>query len=230
MTCSKGAIRIATAFLNDVVQAVESIQPNPPPDIAKYMTDPDVLSAVDEAMGPGTSSIIGKPTINIGTINGGVKVNMIPDHCEFELDIRLPVGLLAEEVMDMLDGIIADEKYSEASIELTKQDAASNPASSSTIDHPVIDLIKNNAEDVGGLRPAMIPSMGATDCKHYRYAGVPAYVYGCSPLSSKSSSCLFRTELTSTVASVNESASVDEFIHVTRVHALTAWDLLAGEV
>ncbi|BCS27801.1 uncharacterized protein APUU_60849S [Aspergillus puulaauensis] len=215
LNLSKGAIRIATAFLNDVVRAVESIRPNPPPDIAKYMTDPDVLSAVDEAMGPGTSSIIGKPTVNIGTINGGVKVNMIPDYCEFELDTRLPVGLLAEEVMDVLDGIIADGKYSDASIELTKQDAASNPASFSTIDHPVIDLIKNNAEDIGGLRPSMIPSMGATDCKHYRYAGVPAYVYGCSPLS---------------MASVNESASVDEFIHVTKVHALTVWDLLAGEL
>lgn len=30
------------------------------------------------------------------------------------------------------------------------------------------------------------------------------------------------------VASVNESASVDEFVHVTKVHALTVWDLLAG--
>lgn len=149
------------------------------------MTDPDVLSAVDEAMGPGTSTIIGKPTVNIGTINGGVKVNMIPDYCEFELDIRLPVGLLAEEVLDVIDKIIADEKYADASIELKKQDAASNPASFSTIDHAVIDLIKNNAEAVGGLRPAMIPSMGATDCKHYRYVGVPAYVYGCSTLSSK---------------------------------------------
>lgn len=172
--------------MNDVVQAVEAIQPNPPADIAKYMNDPDVLAAVDEAMGPGTSSIIGKPTVNIGTIKGGVKVNMIPDHCEFELDIRLPVGLLAEQVLDVINEIIADEKYANASIELKKQEAASNPASFSTIDHPAIDLIKKNAEDVGGLRPAMIPSMGATDCKHYRYAGVPAYVYGCSPLSSKS--------------------------------------------
>ncbi|OJJ07858.1 hypothetical protein ASPVEDRAFT_34035 [Aspergillus versicolor CBS 583.65] len=213
LNLSEGAIRIAMAFLNDVVQTVESIQPNPPSDIAKYMTDPEVLAAVDVAMGPGTSRIIGKPTVNIGTIKGGVKVNMIPDHCEFELDIRLPVGLLAEEVLDVINEIIADEKYASASIELRKQEAASNPASFSTIDHPVIDLIKKNAEDVGGSRPAMIPSMGATDCKHYRYAGIPAYVYGCSPLS---------------MASVNESASVDESIHVTKVHALTVWDLLAG--
>ena len=33
--------------------------------------------------------------------------------------------------------------------------------------------------------PLAIPSMGAVDCKHYRYAGIPAYVYGCSPKTSE---------------------------------------------
>jgi len=31
---------------------------------------------------------------------------------------------------------------------------------------------------------------------------------------------------TTIVAAVNESASVDEFLHVTKVHALATWDLL----
>ncbi|KAL4903351.1 hypothetical protein BDW74DRAFT_186036 [Aspergillus multicolor] len=220
LNLSKGAIRTATTFLNEVVKAVESIEPTPPPEIAKYLTDPEVLRAVDEAMGPGTSSIIAKPTVNIGTISGGVKVNMIPDHCAFELDIRLPIGLTAEEVLGVLDDIVrkheGQDTTGQTRIELAKQEAASNPSSFSVIHHPIIDLIKRNAEapGVGETKPAMIPSMGATDCKHYRYAGVPAYVYGCSPL---------------TMASVNESASVDEFLHVTKVHALTVWDYLTRE-
>ncbi|CAI7618593.1 unnamed protein product [Penicillium pancosmium] len=209
LNLSKGAIRTAAEFLNAVVEDVESIEPNPPPEIAKYLTDPKVLAVVDEAMGPNTSSIIARPTVNIGTIKGGVKVNMIPDLCTFELDIRLPVGLVASEVMAVLES--AASNYPDAKIELKQQDAASNPASFSTIDHPIIGLVKENAEKAGASHAIAIPSMGATDCKHYRYADIPAYAYGCSPLS---------------MASFNESASLDEFIHVTKVHASTVWDYL----
>ncbi|KAL4886039.1 hypothetical protein BJY04DRAFT_178403 [Aspergillus karnatakaensis] len=209
LNLSKGAIRTATEFLASVVEAVESIEPNPPPEIARYLTDPEVLAAVDKAMGPATSTIIAQPTVNIGTINGGVKVNMIPDQCTFELDIRLPIGLVAEDVLAVINSLAT--KHPNATIEITTQEAASNPASFSTIDHPIIECIKNAAKSAGGDRPVMIPSMGATDCKHYRYAGIPAYVYGCNPF---------------TMAGVDESASVDEFLHVTKVHALTAWHLL----
>ncbi|KAL3476291.1 hypothetical protein BJX99DRAFT_258611 [Aspergillus californicus] len=213
LNLSKGAIRAATALLSEIISAVESIEPTPPPELASYLTDPEVLAAVDKAMGPGTSSIIAKPTVNIGTVSGGVKINMIPDYCVFGLDIRLPVGLLAEQVITVIDSVV--ERYPDAKIQFERHDAASNPASFSTINHPIIDLIQSNAHDVGGFRPVAIPSMGATDCKHYRYAGIPAYVYGCSPI---------------TMASVNESASVDEFLHVTKVHALATLDYLVAGI
>ncbi|KAJ5904490.1 hypothetical protein N7504_006873 [Penicillium tannophilum] len=209
LNLSKGAVRTATVFLAEVVNAVESITPNPPPEIGLHLKDPDTLKAVDKAMGPGTSTIIALPTVNIGTISGGVKVNMIPESCNFELDIRLPVGLVAAEVMAVIEAVVP--RYPDATIELRRQEAASNPSSFSSIDHPIIGHLKENANTVGGFHPRLIPSMGATDCKHYRYIGIPAYVYGCSPHS---------------MAAMNESASVDEFLHVTKVHALATWDLL----
>ncbi|KAL4789361.1 hypothetical protein BDV19DRAFT_397151 [Aspergillus venezuelensis] len=217
LNLSKGAIRTATSFLTAAIPEIESLRPDIPPELSRYLSDPTVLSEVDRAMGPGTSSIIAKPTVNIGTITGGVKVNMIPDSCTFQLDIRLPVGLAAETVMGVLGSVATRPEYADmdASIEFRKQEAASNPASYSDINHPLVELIQRNAEapGVGGRRPIAIPSMGATDCKHYRYKGIPAFVYGCSPL---------------TMASVNESASVDEFLHVTKVMALATWDYLAA--
>jgi acetylornithine deacetylase/succinyl-diaminopimelate desuccinylase-like protein len=186
---------------------------NAPPEMAIHLKDPETLAAVDRAMGPGTSTIIAKPTVNIGTIKGGTKVNMIPDTCEFELDIRLPVGLTAEEVLSVLDSI--GQRYADegASITPKKQEAASNPSSFSPLDHAMVECLKNAATRAGGPQPVATPSMGATDCKHYRYAGIPAYVYGCRP---------------STMASVHESASVEEFYHVTRTHALAGWEFLSG--
>jgi acetylornithine deacetylase/succinyl-diaminopimelate desuccinylase-like protein len=147
------------------------------------MRNPETLAAVDRAMGPGTSTVIGRPTVNVGTINGGLKVNMIPEECNFEVDIRLPIGLVADQVMAVINSLIPN--YPDATIELRKQEAASNPSSFSSIDHAMIGHLMKNVELLGDSSPAIIPSMGATDCKHYRYAGVPAYVYGCSPVSSK---------------------------------------------
>lgn len=166
-----------------MVEAVESMDPTPPPEIGKHMKNPETLAAVDRAMGPGTSTVIARPTVNIGTIKGGLKVNMIPEQCIFEIDIRLPIGLVTDQVMTVIHSVILH--YPNATIKLRKQEAASNPSSYSSIDHDMVKHLTQNVELVGGSRPAIIPSMGATDCKHYRYAGVPAYVYGCSPFSSK---------------------------------------------
>lgn len=181
---SKGAIRTSASYLAEVIEAVESMQVNAPPDIERHMTDPDVLKAVDRAMGPGTSTVIGRPTVNVGTIRGGLKVNVIPEVCIFELDIRLPISLAADAVLDVLHSVAG--RFSEAAVEIEVQSAASNPSSFSTIDHPIIACIAGNAEEIVPDCPAtLVPSMGATDCKHYRYAGIPAYVYGCSPYSSE---------------------------------------------
>ncbi|EAU30917.1 conserved hypothetical protein [Aspergillus terreus NIH2624] len=172
LNLSKGAIRTATGFLADAIEAVESLNVSAQPEIAAHLHNPETLAIIDQAMGPGTSTIIARPTVNIGTIKGGMKVNMIPDTCQFELDIRLPVGLTAEEVIAVLDSI--KQQYSNATITLRKQEAASNPSSFSPIDHPMIRCLENSVHLVGGSLPVAIPSMGATDCKHYRYAGVPA--------------------------------------------------------
>ena len=43
-------------------------------------------------MGDGAADAMLIPTVNIGTIKGGVKINMIPSECTFEAEIRIPIG------------------------------------------------------------------------------------------------------------------------------------------
>jgi succinyl-diaminopimelate desuccinylase len=45
------------------------------------------------------------PTMNIGTIRGGDKVNVVADWCEFELDFRFLPGQTAQEVLRRLKAI-----------------------------------------------------------------------------------------------------------------------------
>ncbi|KAI7771541.1 hypothetical protein LZL87_011744 [Fusarium oxysporum] len=167
---SKGAIRTASAFINEVIKSVESLPADLPGEMERHLEKPEVKRAIDPAMGPGTTTIIARPTVNVGTIKGGLKVNMIPETCIFELDIRMPVGMREDTVLELIDTIIP--QYEPASITIRKQAAASNPFNYSVIDHPIVSHLKDNAKSLrpGADAPVPIPSMGGSDCKHYRIA------------------------------------------------------------
>lgn len=121
----------------------------------------------------------------------------------------MPLGLKAEDVMVVIYGVL--ERYPEATVDI--QQAASNPAAACAHDHPMVDILARQAERVTGSRPVAIPSMGASDCKFYRYKGFPAYIFGVSP---------------ATMGAKNESVFVEEFLAVVKTHALAAWEYLGG--
>ncbi|POS71984.1 hypothetical protein DHEL01_v209622 [Diaporthe helianthi] len=168
-------------------------------------------SHFDKAMGKGAADISMKCTLNIGTIHGGLKVNMILGQCVFEADIRMPLGLKAEHVMTLIRQTLT--KYPEAKVEI--QTAASNPAAASAHDHPMVDILARSAQRVTGRKPLAIPSMGATDCKFYRYRGIPAYIFGVAP---------------DTMGAKDERVSIDDFLAVVKTHVLAGWEYLGGSV
>jgi acetylornithine deacetylase/succinyl-diaminopimelate desuccinylase-like protein len=47
-----------------------------------------------------------EPTINIGTIRGGDKVNMVADFCEFSFDLRFLPGMNPKEIISTLKGLV----------------------------------------------------------------------------------------------------------------------------
>ena len=116
--------------------------------------------------------------------------------------------------MELIHGIL--QRYPEATVSV--QEAASNAAAACAHDHPMVEILARRAEEVmpGGAkkRPLAIPSLGATDCKFWRYCGVPAFVYGVGPEG---------------MGRVDESVDVEEFEKVVRMHTLAAWEFLGGE-
>jgi succinyl-diaminopimelate desuccinylase len=206
---SEGAIRIATRLITELVKLEDFSDFKVDPEVRRYLDKQEVRDTVDEMMGAGASGNILKPTVNIGTINGGTKVNTIPGDCRFEVDIRLPIGLVAETILKEIDAIL--ENFPGATYEV--QEAASNPPNSCPFDHALTRAIADNAEHILGRKPIAIPSLGATDAKHWRYKGVPAYSYGLSPEG---------------MAGIDESVDLDDYINLVKILTLTAWDFLTG--
>jgi len=205
----EGAIRIAARVIDRLVGLEDLRGEGMVPALKDYLARPDVRKVADDVMGAGAANSMLKPTVNIGTIRGGAKVNMIPSACEFEADIRLPIGLEADHVLSRIDQIL--ENIPEASYKV--QEAATNPAAASPIDHEMVRVIQRSAKAVRGTVPLPISSLGATDCKHFRYHGVSAYTYGPSPR---------------TMAEKDERVQVQDFLNTVKVHTLAAWDYLKG--
>jgi len=203
----EGANRIAARLINRLL-SIEDMEPKDmPASLREHLQKSDVREIIDEIMDAGAADMMIRPTVNIGTLHGGLKVNMIPGNCVFETDIRLPIGMLAEHVLDHIHVILKDFPQAKVSI----QQAASNPYNSCRFDHPMVSIIQENANLVTGRSPMAIPGLGATDCKFWRYLDVPAYVFGIGPHG---------------MGEVDESCSIDEFITVIKTLALSAWEYL----
>lgn len=55
-----------------------------------------------------THPLLGQPTVNVGMISGGAKINMVPDRCELEADVRTVPGQSHAEIMADLQNAVGE--------------------------------------------------------------------------------------------------------------------------
>ncbi|WP_144140986.1 M20 family metallopeptidase [Paraburkholderia sp. BCC1884] len=53
--------------------------------------------------------ILGRPTLSVGTLNGGVAINIVPDYAELGLDVRTVPGATHTEVKESLRSHLGDD-------------------------------------------------------------------------------------------------------------------------
>lgn len=112
------------------------------------------------------------PTLNIGTIKGGDKVNVVADWCEFELDFRFLPGMSAKEVLKDIKGII-QKHTSKFKIEI---EGIQKPY---CIDknHTLVDYLIKAMRKIN-LKPMIRGSEGATTITFFQNKDIPAIATG----------------------------------------------------
>jgi len=123
------------------------------------------------------------PTVNIGTIKGGDKVNVVADWCEFELDFRFLPGSQAEEVLKDIKGIIqkcAKKFFRHGSIPQNalniEIEGIQEPYSISKT-HPLVAYLKK-AMHRSKVKPIIKGSEGATVMTFFQHKRIPALACG----------------------------------------------------
>jgi succinyl-diaminopimelate desuccinylase len=188
---SPSATTLAARLILDLDEAT-TLQPSLPSDVAQALA--------------GARDIVPRVTVNIGVIQGGLKVNIVPGTCWFEADIRVPPGLGKDAVMAKIHQILA--RYSEATVEELNYSAPSlcDP------NHAMMGILRANARALGRPEPVPIVSLGGTDARLWRQRGIPSFVHGPYPRG---------------MAQADEHVEIEEYLHIVRMHVLSAFDYLS---
>ncbi|MEK5488026.1 MULTISPECIES: M20 family metallopeptidase [Lysinibacillus] len=152
--------------------------------------------------------VLEKITVNIGTIEGGTKSNVIPDYCKVQVDCRLPFGITQEEVTEILkhklDGLAID--YS------IKRFGFKSVANYTPAENPVCQSIVENISFVTGQEAYGVMQWASSDARHFRQYNIPVLQYGPAYLPS--------------IHGYNEKVRVEDIVRCAKVYITAAVDFL----
>ncbi len=147
-----------------------------------------------------------RPTLNVGTIRGGEKINLQPAFCEVEVDLRVPFGMTALP-------LVAPLTETAAAFGGVYRTSHVYDPSESDPDGPLFRIMASAVRDTLGVEPEFTLGLGATDGRLWRGLGVPVAAYGSDPTAQGRD---------------DESVPVAELGEMARVHAITAVRLMSG--
>ena len=199
---SPNAILQACAIVQGVT-ALHGREPELPENVARALLSPEGIEGTERGMGAGAAKVVRSVVVNVGTIQGGLKVNQIPHQCRFEIEIRYPIGFTREAMLAEVDRVTAAVPGAAYVID----EAHSYPPSLADPEHEMVAILQETVEALGQPRPIPLSSLGGSDSRYWRWQGVPAFLYGPSPV---------------TMGRADEHVGVQEFLHVVRTHVLAA--------
>ena len=92
-------------------------------------------------------SMLGGPTLNIGTISGGVRTNVVPDMCRMQIDIRTVPGQIHQEILSDIKGLLKGiESNSNAKFDINILNDL--VAVGTSIEDPLIKLALSTADEL----------------------------------------------------------------------------------
>lgn len=161
---------------------------------------------------------ISQPTLNVGTIQGGINTNVIPDRVVLRLDRRV----IPEESMDQaeseLRGLINGVAVGTGIKVDVSRVLRANPLVQLPGAKRLIEALCRHGERVLGTPIATSGVPLYTDARHYASAGIPTVLYGAGP----------RTLQEANGHGANECLRIADLQAATRVVAAALAELLAG--
>ena len=172
--------KLAAAF--PILHTIEREEVEIPEDVREIVEGSKALyrrmladrGLADEAKLEAVAGALDHSTVNIGVIKGGSKVNIVPESCSADVDVRVPVGTTPAKVRDRVVELLRERGLADIECELVSY---SNPNYTSPSER-IYTLLSRNAKDILGIDLKPLFVTGATDGRFFRLGGIPAINYG----------------------------------------------------
>ena len=170
----ENAILALTKFLKKL-DALEKMEVKTPDDAKILARNGKIdLAKIAKGMGIKPKEItrsMDHYTINVGILRGGTKVNIVPERCEAEIDIRVPVGGNPDAVEEFVK-LILPENFDYEIINRTL--ASYTPAN-----EPLIRSLQKYGKSVLGYKPPALYMTATSDAHSFRESlGIPTVSFG----------------------------------------------------
>lgn len=165
----KNAIISSTNMANEVIKLAK-LRTKFPSKIRNVLTYS--RNFISESTGYRVASkLIDSISVNLGTISGGIKINVVPDSCEMEVDFRLPIGFKPERLKRLL--LTISKKY-DVDFEII---STSDP-NYTNLNETFINTFVKESYSIIKEKVKPVVSVYASDGRFFRFKGIPTILYG----------------------------------------------------
>jgi succinyl-diaminopimelate desuccinylase len=159
-------------------------------------------------------ALLGKPTINIGSIRGGTKINMVPDQCQIEVDRRLLPGEKKEEVLREIKEVFDSLQAQDPLLQYRVEEIDYAESLETHPDAEIVRMALEAGQEVRGERPKVRGFSGFTDGRFYvNQFHIPTLIFGPGG--------------TDQSHTTNESVEVDALIQAAKIYGLILIEYLS---
>ena len=146
--------------------------------VSAIMHMAEIVSHLEDALPDITHDVVGGPSINVGTISGGTKVNIVPAYCVAEIDRRSIPGETKEGVVASIQAAIDVAKKKYPDIDATIELPIYGKPFEVPDDSAVLADLKAAVTDTRGSEAEVMGFRGSSDARFFSEAGSDVVVCG----------------------------------------------------
>jgi succinyl-diaminopimelate desuccinylase len=160
--------------------------------------------------------LLGKPTFNVGKIQGGTKINVVPDRCEIEVDRRMLPGEKKEEVLREMKKILDLIQSQDPLFQYQMEEIDFAEASEVDPEEEIVRIGVEAIQEVMGKKPPLRAFSGFTDSRFYiNQCHIPTLIFGPGD--------------TNQSHTIDESVEVEALVRAAHIYALIITNYLSKQ-
>lgn len=118
--------------------------------------------------------LVGPTTLNFGTVQGGVRCNVVPEDCTSTYDLRMTPQETTEEWIDKINLILANMEKEDPDFKYTNFNVFENRSPMEVdLSHSEMKKLSEIIEEIIGRTPKLRGTLSAGDLYHSMMKGIP---------------------------------------------------------